>query len=207
MYTMDDDEVVRRVCAGEAEMFEVVIRRYNRRLYRVTRAILKDDAEAEDAMQQAYLSAYTHLVQFGHSASFAIWLTRVAVNEALARARRARRYTPPAAEDGGVSCFRTPEEGAAAVDALPEIYRVVFVLRELEGLSTAETAACLELDDDAIKVRLHRAKRLLRDDLLERAGGARAGTYAFHLGRCERITNAVMTHILAMESALAHLSS
>lgn len=214
---MSDEEVVRRVCAGEAALFEIVMRRYNRRLYRVARAIVRDDAEAEDVMQQAYVNAYTHLDQFGERSSFATWLTRIAVHEALARNRRRARVTAvdDISELEGEEMERlfgqgipTPEQQAmqgemhrlleSAIDALPEGYRSVFVLREVEGLSTADVAECLDITDETVKTRLHRARAMLREELYSRAGVATASAFSFHLSRCDRVVTAVFTR-LALE--------
>ena len=173
---LSDEEVVARVLAGETSMFEIVMRRYNQRLYRVARSILRNDSEAEDVMQDAYVRAYEHLDQFAGRARFSTWLTRIAVNEALARQRRGNRYQelePMSQSDGDpMDGFRSmalnPEQEASnsqirrlleeAVEKLPDAYRTVFVLREIEEMSTADTANVLELSEENVKVRLHRAR-------------------------------------------------
>jgi RNA polymerase sigma-70 factor, ECF subfamily len=154
---LSDVEVVRCVRDGETALFEILMRRYNQRLYRVARAILKDDGEAEDVMQQAYLNAYVHLDQFAERASFSTWLTKIAVYEALARLRRrgaAHVHTGVESGEDAMAHIREsapdPEHQAfatelrslleSAVDSLSEHHRIVFTLREIEGLSTAETA-------------------------------------------------------------------
>src|SRR5690349_4969181 len=158
--TLPDEEVVRRVLQGETALFELIMRRHNQRLYRVARAILRDDAEAEDVMQQAYVNAYLHLDQFALRARFSTWLTRIATYEALARLRRRGRFQEiedmdESGKDGAALFAQGPNPEREAylgelrdtlegsVDALPEAYRSVFVLRDVEGLSTAETAECL----------------------------------------------------------------
>ena len=210
--TLPDEEVVRRVRAGEQALFEVLMRRYNQRLYRVARSILKDDAEAEDVMQQAYVNAYTHLGQFADRARFSTWLTRIAVYEALARLRRRRKIREVDVKeetDGtGVTLLSgqpSPEQQAltgelrrlleAAVEALPRPSRSAFVLREVEGLSTAETAECLGVSEDVVKTRLHRARAMLRKDLVERAGLVRQDAFAFHASRCDRVVAAVFERL------------
>lgn len=210
---ISDAEVVRRVKAGETGLFEVVMRRYNQRLYRVARAILRDDGEAEDVTQQAYVNAYRHLEQFAGRASFATWLTRIAVHEALARARRRGHLDPQGAGDdqygdsmdGLKSPGPDPERQAftgevralleAAIDALPGHYRSVFVMRDIEGMSTAESAECLDITEETAKTRLHRARMLLRDALYERAGIESAAAFSFEAPRCDRLVSAVLARI------------
>jgi len=207
-----DEEIVRRVVAGDSALFEVLMRRHNQRLYRVARAILRNDAEAEDVMQQAYVNAYVHLDQFADRARFSTWLTRIATYEALARLRRRGRFTEiegmsESARDGEVLAtqgtnpereaylgeLRTTLEGS--VDALPEAYRSVFVLRDVEGLSTAETAESLELSEDVVKTRLVRARAQLRRSIWERAGLASRDLFPFHAPRCNRVVAAVMAQL------------
>jgi RNA polymerase sigma-70 factor (ECF subfamily) len=214
---ISDDEVVRRVRAGETGLFEVVMRRYNQRLYRVARAILRDDAEAEDVTQQAYVNAYRHLDQFAGRALFSTWLTRIAVHEALARARRRGQFDEKEAVrdwDGDTmgavkSPGPDPEHQAltgelralleSAIEALPEHYRAVFVMRDVEGMSTAESAECLDITEETAKTRLHRARKLLRDTLYELAGVESAAAFSFHAPRCDRVVAAVFEQIEAID--------
>jgi RNA polymerase sigma-70 factor (ECF subfamily) len=216
---ISDEEVVQRVRAGETGLFEVVMRRYNQRLYRVARAILRNDAEAEDVMQQAYVNAYLHLEQFENRATFSTWLTRIAVYEALARARRRARFdeTDTTSDkdceymDSLRSTSPDPEQQASlgelqtlldsAIDALPEHFRAVFVMRDVEGMSTAETAECLELTQETTKTRLHRARTLLRQDLHQRAGIANAAAFLFHVPRCDRVVAGVLERIESLKPA------
>jgi RNA polymerase sigma-70 factor (ECF subfamily) len=216
---ISDEEVVRRVKAGETGLFEVVMRRYNQRLYRVARAILRDDGEAEDVTQQAYVNAYRHLDQFAGRATFSTWLTRIAVHEALARARRRGRFedtqmaqdldgeTTSALKSSGPDPERQAFAGElrglieAAIDALPEHYRAVFVMRDVEGMSTAESAACLDITEDTAKTRLHRARMLLRETLHRRAGIQSAAAYSFEAPRCDRLVAAVLDQIEAQPDA------
>jgi len=208
---LSDEQVVAQVVAGQTALFEVLMRRHNERIYRAARAIVRDDREAEDVMQQAYVNAYAHLRQFDGRAKFSTWLTRIAVNEALARARKQGRYEPfdeqaPAAGDIFMSTQQADPERQAfarelgsllesAVDALPDGTREVFMLREVEGLSTAETADCLGVSEDVIKTRLSRARAALRRDLFERAGLAASNAFTFERPRCDRIVAAVMERI------------
>ena len=213
---ISDDEVVRRVRAGETGLFEVVMRRYNQRLYRVARAILRDDAEAEDVTQQAYVNAYRHLDQFAGRAMFSTWLTRIAVHEAFARARRRSRFNEQETVDDwdgdSMDALTSPEPDPerqafagelralieSAIEALPEHYRAVFVMRAVEGMSTAESAECLDITEETAKTRLHRARLLLRDTLYERAGIETAAAFSFEAPRCDRVVAAVLEQIAAI---------
>ena len=204
-----DEQVVNRVLAGETALYELLMRRYNQRLYRVARAILHDDAEAEDVMQDAYVRAYQHLVDFEGRAKFSTWLTRIAVHEALARSRRRFRFQSLDNSEeykGGVmrslaSAGRSPEEAAydrelgevleRAILKLPEDYRLIFMLRDVEGMSTDETAECLNLTLENVKVRLHRARAGLRKELYARAGATTAESFQFHAKRCDRVVKNV----------------
>lgn len=214
-----DDELVRRVVAGETELFELLMRRHNQRLFRTTRAILRDDAEAEDAMQEAYVSAYTNLASFAGRARFSTWLTKIAVFESLARVRRRRRIDllDPSEDLEGESATtmpsndQSPEQHASdvemsalverAIDALPDGFRAVFVLRAVEELSTAETAECLGVPEETVKTRLHRARALLQKALFSRTESALPRAFAFHLTRCDRIVANVLGRIAASQGS------
>jgi RNA polymerase sigma-70 factor (ECF subfamily) len=207
--TLDDEEIVERVLQGQTALFEVLMRRYNERLYRAARAIVRDEREAEDVMQQAYVNAYAHLRQFDGRARFSTWLTKIAVHEAIARARKVGRYRPLEEEPrGGDADGRggpDPERQAfarelgalleSAVDELPDGSREVFVLRQLEGLSTAETAQVLGVSDDVVKTRFSRAKAMLRRDLFDRAGLAADNAFSFHRSRCDRVVALVFSRV------------
>lgn len=209
---LSDEQVVAQVLAGQTALFEVLMRRHNERIFRAARAIVRDDREAEDVMQQAYVNAYAHLGQFDGRAAFSTWLTRITVNEALARARRRGRYRQldtDEAETGDLFMDREsimdPERLAyagevrrlleAAVDDLPDGAREVFMLRQIEGLSTAETAACLGLTEDVVKTRFSRARASLRASLEARAGLAAGAAFTFPQPRCDRVVAAVMARI------------
>lgn len=211
--SIPDEDVVKRVLSGETALYEILIRRYKQRLYRVARSILRDDADAEDVMQEAYVRAYQHLNQFAGKARFSTWLTKIAVYEALGRVRLRRRTADLDSvlnsETRAMPIFtpntRDPERQAydhelrlvleRSIDALPEIYRTVFVLRSIEGLSVAETSGCLDIGPEAVKTRLHRAKSLLRKGLEQRAGVVTAQAFPFHLSRCDRVVDAVFRRI------------
>jgi len=208
--TFNDDEIVARVRSGDTAVFELIMRRYNQRLFRAARAILRDDADAEDAVQNAYLAAYAHLDQFAGAARFSTWLTRIAVREALGKLRSRKRRSEVDLDDKQETLMsdepdHSPEKQAerrelagvleAAVDALPEIYRIVFMMREVEQLSTQETADVLELSEEAVKVRLHRARGMLREALFNKVDRSLGGTFAFLGARCDRIVANVMRRI------------
>ena len=214
---LSDAEVVERVKAGETALFEVLMRRYNQRVYRVARSILGNEAEAEDVMQESYVRAYAHLDQFAGRSTFSTWLTKIAVYEALARARRSGWLETiealPESGDRGMVAFaserRDPERQMfdkevktlleTAIDGLPADYRSVFTLREIEGMGTAETAECLGVSEEVVKTRLHRARALIRQDLYRQAGATSAAAFQFHLSRCDRIVEAVLRQIARSE--------
>jgi RNA polymerase sigma-70 factor (ECF subfamily) len=190
---MSDEEVMQRVRAGETELFEIIMRRYNQRVYRVVRAILEDDSEAEDVLEDAYVRVYQHLDQFAGRAKFSTWLTKIAVHEAWARMRRRRRFVEIDALPESKECAESfiyqglgPKRQVfarelhallqAAVEALPERQRSVFILREIEELSTEETAQSLDISQGAVKVRLHRARALLREHLRAYTGATTVAT-------------------------------
>lgn len=220
---LTDAEVVDRVRSGDTALFEILMRRHNQRVYRVARAVVKDEAEAEDVMQQAYINAFTHLGQFEQRSQFSTWLTRITVYEALARRRKRRGEEPltttdPANGEDVPRALASPEADPErqaygrelgrviedAVDALPDTYRSVFMLREIEGLSTSETAEGLDLGEEAVKTRLHRARAMVRRGISARLGAA-AGREAFQFQapRCDRIVAAVLTEIRRRHSETA----
>jgi RNA polymerase sigma-70 factor (ECF subfamily) len=206
--TLSDEEVVERVLAGDTSLFEILMRRYNQRLFRVARSILSDDTEAEDVMQEAYVRAFRELANFRGEARFSTWLTRIAVHEALARARKGRRLV---SIEGGGEPPEPPSETAGperdlenrelqgvlrdAVEVLPDPLRTVFCLREIEGLSTEQTADALGLSVENVRVRLHRAKRSLRQTLDARIGREVRRLYLFEAPRCDRMVAAVFARI------------
>lgn len=207
-----DEEVVRRVRAGDTGLFEIIMRRYNQRLYRVARSILRDDGEAEDVMQDAYVRAYQHLDQYAGRAPFSTWLARIAVYEALGRLRVRNRKQPlhETREDGEpiltlADASLNPEQIACNTEALqlleeamlnlPPHYRTVVMLRDVEELTTAETAEALDLTEDNVKVRLHRGRALIRKWLFSRVGESAKGAFPFMGGRCDRVVSGVFERL------------
>ena len=205
---LTDEEIVRRVVDGDTALFEILMRRHNQRVYRAVRAVLRSDDDVEDAMQQAYLDAYRNLRQFAGNAQFSTWLTRIAVNEALARLRKRGRAFGTG-EDEVIARIESsrpsPEQEAVTselrrvveteIEALPDTYRLVLVLRDVEGLSTAEAAETLAVTEDVVKTRLHRARTMLRDNLYRRAGVGLDAVFTFGNARCDRVVGRVMAAI------------
>lgn len=214
MDTVPDEQLVDRVRRGETALYELLMRRYNKRLYRVARSVLRNPGEAEDVVQEAFVRAYTHLDQFLGTAKFSTWLTKIAFYESLARLRQRNRLSNDSASEGSekpgiieglTSSTPGPEEQVIgkqtveiledAVDGLPDNLRSVFMMREIEEMSTAETAECLGLTEAAAKIRLHRARKLLRRQLYERVGALGGQAFRFLGVRCDRIVSGVMERI------------
>jgi RNA polymerase sigma-70 factor, ECF subfamily len=189
------------------------MRRHNQRLFRVTRVILQNNSEAEDVVQDAYVRAYEKLASFEGRARFSTWLTRIAVHEALARVKQQDRFRPLDDYDMRakdyvipfISAKPDPEHECASRELtiilqqeilnLPENYRLVFVLRDVEEMSTAETAECLNLSEQNVKIRLHRARAMLRRKLRERAIACLPQSFPFLAARCDRIVAFVLQTI------------
>jgi RNA polymerase sigma-70 factor, ECF subfamily len=212
--SLTDEEIVFRVRAGETALYEIIMRRYNQRLYRVARAILHNDGEAEDVMQDAWVRAYEHLGQFAARAPFSTWLTRIAVHEALGRLRQRARTQPldDIESDGDPSMQITsaspdPEQNASsaqlreflerAILDLPEQYRTVVMLRDIEELSTAETADALDITNENVKIRLHRGHSMIRNWIFERIGTKAKEAFPFMGVRCDRVVKGVFDRIAA----------
>lgn len=199
---LTDAEIIEQVLAGEQRLYEVIVRRYNQRLYRIGMSVLGDETEAEDAMQATYISAYEHLAQFERRAAFATWLTRIMLNKCFEQKRKAQLSEVNFEQPDNFANMKTPanvlmnkELGSVlegAIAQLPEKYRLVFVLREIEELSVRETSEALNIEEPNVKVRLNRAKTMLRDNL---AGYMKDHVYGFHLTKCDRIVTQVMSHL------------
>ena len=207
---LPDDRLVELARERDLNAFEALMRRHNRRLFRVTRGVLRDNAAAEDAVQETYLRAFTRLDSYRPTGKFGAWLMRVALNEALMMRRRVRGDTVSLEEIGGDGAL--PAESARtetpsadqyleaayartllehAIDALPENFRMVFVLRVVEGLDVRETAECLELNPTTVRTRLFRAQRLLRGELVKRLRGESTEIFDFGADRCDRVVERV----------------
>jgi RNA polymerase sigma-70 factor (ECF subfamily) len=209
-----DEELARRVREGETALFEVLMRRHNPKVYRAVRALVSNEDEVEDVMQQAYVLAFTHLSQFEGHSRFSTWLIRIAVNEALMRLRKRNRLVTldegsneEAEGDMKLEGRNTPDPERraydrelvrfleSAIEALPAPHKVVLMLREVEGLSTAETAEVLSVNEELVRKRLHRARAFLRDELDARMGGQLHEAFCFQAPRCDRVVAAVMTRL------------
>ena len=202
---LSDEEVVTAVLAGDRGLFEVVMRRYNQRLFRVARAITKSEAEAEDVVQDTYVRGYTRLSELDQRSRVAPWLTRICANEAMRRLRGARASEPEETVMQFPSRTPSPEEHASdrelgavlerAVNALPDAFRAVFVLRAIEGLSVADTAESLEIPEETVKTRFFRARVQLRDDLTRKLEAGAPRAFGFAGERCDRIVACVLERI------------
>ena len=212
---LTDDRLVELARENDLTAFEALMRRHNRRLFRVTRSVLQDVAAAEDAVQEAYIRAFTKLSSYKPTGKFSSWLTRVALNEALMMRRRDRSDTVSLDEIGDqavVPAEPTSQEPPTAeqfveaaharallehaIDALPENFRMVFVLRVVEGLDVRETAECLELNSNTVRTRLFRAQRQLRSDLSRRLQGESSEIFDFGAERCDHVVERVLERLL-----------
>ena len=213
-----DAELVRRARLRDEDAVRTLTRRYNQRLFRIARGILRNDADAEDAVQEAYVKAFTSLDRFRGDAAFGTWLTRIAMNEALGRLRSLRRHPTvdvDAADDvrlhasilqfPSASVGKNPERGMAdretrellerLIDDLPDDFRLAFVARMVEGLSVDETAELLGVRAETVKTRVHRARRRLRDGLEAHVGSSLTRAFQFDGARCERLTESVVRRL------------
>lgn len=199
---LDDRDIIARVLAGDRAVFELLVRRHNQRMFRAARAITRTDVDAEDVLQQAWLSVYNHLAQFRGDASFPSWATRITVNEALALTRK----RPLVAEvaDGASEVAPDADLARAQIGVLlehclaniPQGNREVMVLRDILELDTAETAACLGLTEEAVRVRLHRARAAVAAALTEQLADHAREIYTFDGARCDRVTAHVMCNVV-----------
>jgi RNA polymerase sigma-70 factor (ECF subfamily) len=205
-----DADVVRLVLAGNTGMFELLMRRCNEQAYRAARSIIRDEHEVEDVMQQAYVNAFAHLGQFNGASRFSTWLTSIVINEALARVRRRARYQAidehstvmpliarGLAENPEKQAFTGELRGLLewAIDRLPDGMREVFVLREVQGLSTSEVAAAIGVSEDVVKARLSRGRAALRRLVMDRTGASAEEVFRFYRPRCDRVVAGVMLMI------------
>ncbi len=208
-----DMQLVRRALTRDGDAFRTIIKTHNQRLYRIARGVVRNDSEAEDIVQEAYVRAFAHLDAFRGDASLATWLSRIVINEALGRLRKRRRTATvalprnPQAEiiQFPLNPSDDPERTMAqrqilqlverATDALPDVYRTVFVARVIEGLSIEETADLLGVRPETVKTRLHRARVLVRKALDDEIGPVLLDAFPFAGRRCERLTAAVMKRL------------
>jgi RNA polymerase sigma-70 factor (ECF subfamily) len=218
---LSDQELVDLAGQRDEAAIRTITKRHNRRIYRVARAILRNDVEAEDVVQETYVRALSGLAGFRGEASLGTWLTRIAMNEALGRLRRQRptvdwdtvgeqpRIQAEVIQFPASAMVGDPERTMAqseirnvlekAIDSLPDGFRMVFVTRIVEGMSVEETAEALDLKPETVKTRLHRARSLLRDTLEKELGPALTDTFPFDGRRCERMTDAVVRRLCAQK--------
>jgi len=218
-----DAELVRRVARQEHPAFETLMRRYNGKLFRIARAILKDDADAEDALQDAYLDAYRRIGAFRGDASLGTWLTRIVINQALMRLRKHKRdrvvvpfggsnATEAEQPEAHVADDRSESPPTATlraeirkvlerrIDELPMAFRTVFILREVEDLTVEETAACLSIPAATVRTRLFRARALLREALARDLDTATGDVFSFAGERCDRVVAGVLSRLPAVDA-------
>jgi len=212
----DDTKLAGRALARDAGAFRAIMQKHNRRLYRIARGILRNNTEAEDAVQDAYVSAFTQLASYRGESTLATWLSRIVMNEALGRLRRRRPTVDLAALESVRSeaeiirfPLSTPSDDPErtmaqrqilqlveqATDNLPEVFRLVFVTRVIEGMSVEETSELLGIKPETVKTRLHRARRLVRDQLDKQIGPVLMDAFPFAGRRCERMTEAVIARL------------
>jgi RNA polymerase sigma factor (sigma-70 family) len=219
---LSDAEIIRRISHGDRASFEMLMRRFNRKLFRIARAILKDDAEAEEALQEAYLAAYVALQTFRGQSKLSTWITRIVINESLGRLRKQKREeTFVSAGDSTtddvdqsllVERSASPEDAAFhseirellehRIDELPVAFRTVFMMRELEEMTVEETALCLAIPEATVRTRLHRAKGLLRKSLAQDIHMAASDVFPFAGERCDRIVAAVLDRVAAIAARI-----
>lgn len=207
-----DRDVIQSVLAGNSARFEVIMRRYNRRLYRIARSILRNEADAEDVVQEAYIRAYEHLGRFEGTGTLSAWLAKITANEALGRLRgdgirSMMSFDDPAEREEAsfmaslISTLPSPEQNAAqaemrhlletAIDALPDTYRMAFILCGVEEMSVAETADCLDIEPATVKTRYHRARKILQQQLSALVDSSAGELFSFDGERCDRIVSGV----------------
>ena len=208
--SISDNEIITRILHGEKNLYALIVRRYNQRLYRVAMSIINDDAEVEDVMQVAYINAWENLAKFTFKASFSTWLTRILINESLLRLKKrgksinlnddtmereiyqqhTNEVQTPVVKMLNAELKVALEE---AIRQLPEKYRTVFIMREIEDMNVADTQTCLNISESNVKVRLNRAKALLKDSLSQFY--KKEDILHFHLSRCDRMIEQVMSKI------------
>jgi RNA polymerase sigma-70 factor (ECF subfamily) len=200
---LEDTDVIARVIAGDHAAFQILVRRYNQRMFRAARAITHSDVDGEDVLQQAWLCVYKNLSQFRGDASFATWATRIAVNEAIALTRKRPMVAEvvdavsPVAPDVDLARAQIGALLEACLANIPQGHREVMVLRDVLELDTAETAECLGLSEEAVRVRLHRARAAVAAAITEQLADHAREIYKFDGERCDRITTYVMRNVLS----------
>lgn len=206
---MEEQEIIEQVKNGHKELYELLMRKYNQKLYRIARAIVKDDSDAEDILQDTYLKAYEKLGQFQNRSQFSTWIIRILINNANATLNKRKRFdksvpaedaylnTPdsfPQNPDFQMSNNELKKILEQAIDNLPETLRGVYIMREVEGFSVAETSECLNITQENVKTRLHRAKTILKDELYKKSKGG-IDVFRFGNDRCDKVVLSVMVQL------------
>jgi RNA polymerase sigma-70 factor (ECF subfamily) len=208
---MKEEEIITLIKKGDKELYEILIRKYNQRLYRIARAILKNEFEVEDILQDTYLKAFENLKQFQNKSQFSTWIIRILINNANASLNKRKRFDNSISaeniSESESTILQTPEMQMSnnelkgilenAIDQLSDNLRCVYVMREVEGLNVEETSACLGISEENVKTRLHRAKAFLKDELYRKTKGD-IEIFRFGLDRCDKITLAVMLQIVKL---------
>ncbi|MGH2574982.1 MAG: RNA polymerase sigma factor [Ignavibacteria bacterium] len=211
---ISDNEIIARILGGEKHLFELIMRRYSPRLFRIGRSFIKDEDEVEDIIQETYVKVYENLSKFEYRSSFSTWLIKILINISIARKAKMKRFEYADNDiDSHSEHFsiynmkgadmKTPEENTInnelvkhlekAIDSLPDKYRTVFMMREVEKMNVVETSACLNITESNVKVRLNRAKEMLRENLSEIYSDVEV--FQFLGDRCDRISNKVMKRL------------
>ncbi|WP_417359831.1 RNA polymerase sigma factor [Galbibacter sp.] len=211
---MEDFLIIERIVNGDTELFEILMRRHNELLYRTIRSYIQTEADVQDTIQDTYIKAFEKLYQFKNNALFSTWLVRIGINEALQRKRKAHKFRTIALqqyanvlqiEDKNIMnpenrtmykesyCFMEK-----AIDTLPEKYKIVFMLKEVEGLGISEISKCLNLSNSNVKVRLFRARIMLKDSILKLTDYS--NIFEFGDAKCDRIVASVMEYIYKQQS-------
>jgi RNA polymerase sigma factor (sigma-70 family) len=205
---LKDEEIIAQILNGDKEKYALLMRKYNQRLYRIGRGYLSDEAEIEDCMQEAYIKAYLGLAKFENRSSFGTWITRILINECLQRLKKMKNVTLVDHNEDNTTTMNytdksTPETQSlnkelkqhleANISRLPEKYRVIFFMREVEKMNIEETAKILEISETNVKARLSRAKEMLRNALMETYPLEKV--YEFNLVRCDKIAANVLSRI------------
>ena len=208
---VQDNQIIEQILEGETELFEVLMRRHNQLLYRTIRSYFREEADVEDIMQDTYIKVFEKLYQFNKEAQFTTWLVRIGINEALQRKRKLKKQNELTFIDAeATEILQIPDTTTMnpeikskvinpalfienAIEDLPEKYKVVYMLKEVEGMEVTEVAAGLRLSVSNVKIRLHRARKMLKDSLLQVAG--KSDLFEFGNERCDRLVARVLQHI------------
>ncbi|MEX0314173.1 MAG: RNA polymerase sigma factor [Allomuricauda sp.] len=218
-HQLSESEIIKRILNGERELYEILLRRNNQKLFRVIRSYIKEETEVEDIMQNTYLKAFEKLYQFKHSSAYGTWLIRIGINEVLARLKEKDKVVHLYQQPSDVkknTILEIPDKNQlnpekriirneakqvleSAIDSLDVKYRTVYILKEIEEMSISDISDCLKITKSNVKVRLHRAKRTLKDKLYELTTN-KEDVFGFGFSRCDNITSSVLEIILEQKN-------